>query len=132
MTVRISALCAQRLMAGATFPTQFNGGAIQLYSGTMPVSAELSPAGATLLGTVKSHTNGAPLYALDGNAALLDTSYIWRINLTATGFPSFVRILPNVSYPGSAIYTDQINLPLLTTSDQQVEISTFYVTLLTE
>ncbi len=127
MTVRITELCAQRLAAGTTFAAQFNGGTIQVYEGPLPIAAELAPGG-TLLGTVKNQVNADPQYVLDGSTFTLDPSDVWRVVLTATGTPGFLRFTPNVSNPGSVLVTDQHNLPLVTTIAQAVELNSFYVT----
>lgn len=128
MTVMITDACATRLLAGTTFPAQFNGGAVQLYEGSLPVSAELPPGG-ILLGTLKDELGNPPQFVQDGTSIILDPAHTYRFELVATGTPSFLRFAPNVSNSGSTILTDQHNLPLVTTTAQVIDLNTFYVTL---
>lgn len=128
MTVLFTELCAQRLLSGVTFPTQFNGGAVQLYAGTMPIAAELPPAG-TLLGTLRDQSNAAPQFVIQGSSIILDPSKVWRFVLSAVGTPGYIRITPNNSYTGSVVLTNQHNLPGITSTAQPIELNTFYATL---
>lgn len=78
MTVRMSSKFKELLLAGNSFPSIFDGGRIDLYTGSQPASADY-PVQGTFLGSV---TELGQVWTPDGGAGGLNfaLSGVWAIN----------------------------------------------------
>jgi hypothetical protein len=85
----------------ASFPTQFNGGAIYIYSGTQPASAQAAPTG-TLLAVVSknglawtlgSATNGLQFEATNGGFVVPAVATPFVLKGVADGVAGWARLI---------------------------------------
>ena len=89
-----------RILSDEGFLTIFNGGAIFIYSGARPASADLTDGSATLLGMVTnaglswdfSYSVNGLSFIHDGPYVLKDPSQHWVLNPTGTGTASWFRL----------------------------------------
>jgi len=101
------------ILGPVSFPQIFANGAIELYSGAVPVDADAPLGAATLLGRISN--NGQPW--VSGSAAnglkminagvlvLKDPTQSWVLVPIATGAPTFFRLLANAPDDGLLSYT---------------------------
>lgn len=128
MTIRANDQLVSLLLSGRTFPAVFGGGDIQIYAGAMPSDPTLVPPN-PLLGVVRDSDGGHPTYELQGTVIGLSASKNWTFDISAIGVPTFARFVPNGAYPGAAMLSDQIAFPEFTSTEAQIDLTTFFFTL---
>lgn len=129
MTVLISDSCRNALVAGTTFAQVFSGGKVEVFTGTMPLSADATLSADDKLGEIKASDNSQPTYEMAEGAALLSTSKTWQVKATAIGLPVFARITGGSGHLSAVIITDQLSIPEITSTTAAIELTLFYFTL---
>lgn len=127
MAVQISAEVQVKLLQGRTFPQIFNGGRIQVYSGSMPDPSVAPPVG-NLLGEILASDNSYPTYENTGSAVNLVASKVWKLKPSAVGTVGFLRIVGTGENSAAVILTDQTSVPAITSTTASIEVTLFYLT----
>lgn len=108
MPLQVSTEFKRRILGPESFGQIFAGGAIALYTGPQPATADDAATG-TLLGYVTSagavwtpgsDTNGLQ-YVQAGAFWFKSPGQIWQITPVATGTPGWYRVLPVAPDPGT-------------------------------
>lgn len=116
MTLQVSTGFTEKIIGPFSFELIFNYGAIAIYNGTQPVSADHAATG-DLLGWITengdtwvpgSATNGL-LYVRAGPFASKNPSQIWRLNPTVNGVAGWFRIHGANPVTGASISDPRID-----------------------
>lgn len=111
MPLQVSTEFKRRILGPSSFGDIFNGGAIAIYTGAQPATADDAATG-TLLGYVTaagaawtpgSATNGLQ-YVQSGAFWLKSPGQIWRVTPIANGVAGWFRVLPTGIDPGALSY----------------------------
>lgn len=112
MAVRTSTGFASRILGPESFATIFQGGSIEIRSGTQPASAD-EPATGTLLARITRDgllwTAGSPTNGLEfvnaGRYASKNFSHSWRLKGIAAGTAGWFRLVGNAPDDGGTSTT---------------------------